>query len=121
MLAFFPLTTHTRSVHACSFFVSFFSLLRPDALPKAYGQLRRYNQLVLRSLRGDADDASASSVSAIGAVSDDDDVTADEDLPLEQQIKHMNVAAVTNELTAGIDVIRSFGMDAATAVKDKAK
>lgn len=97
------------------------SLLRADALLKAYGQLRRYNQLVLRSLRGDADDASASSVSAIGAASDDDDVAADDDLPLEQQIKHMNVAAVNSELMSGIDVIRAFGMDASTAVKDKTK
>jgi hypothetical protein len=33
----------------------------------------------------------------------------------------MNVAAVNSELMSGIDVIRAFGMDAFTAVKDKAK
>ena len=94
-------------------------ILKPDLQPVPYAKLRRYNQLVIRALRGDEPDEASSSSSSLVGVSDSEDEASDAETPKEQQVKHMPMADVETELQSGIEQIRAFGMDANTAVKGK--
>jgi len=101
-------------------------ILRPDVQPTAYARLRRYNQLVLRSLRAadeegsaPASSSAAAAASVLGGASDSEDEAADGDLPLEQQVKHLSAAAVAQELESGLELIRGYAQDPATALKAK--
>jgi hypothetical protein len=103
-------------------------ILRADMQPAAYARLRRYNQLVLRSLRAAANEdeppassSAAAAALALGGVSDSDDEAGDNDLPLEQQVKHLSPAAVAQELEAGLELVRAYALDPASALKDSGK
>lgn len=94
-------------------------MLKTDMQPIAYAKLRRYNQLVMRALRGEtaAQEDGGSIGGGGGVASDSEDEAADEGLSKDQQVSSMSLADVEAELKAGIEQIRAFGMDPATAVK----
>ncbi len=99
-------------------------MLRPALQPVAYAKIRRYNQLVVKQIRGEAagsdDAASAVSSSSTSALDSDEELAAaDEELPPELQVKHMPPSAIDAELVGGIGQIAAYGQDAATAVKAK--